>query len=78
MTKLYIRHNPNFLTTLKKEAVNILVKGENAGNVCYPSINKFQFFSFMFILFSANAFDLVQSKILLFGTGLKFKKISSR
>ena len=56
---------------------NIVGKVENAGNqlflfsdnVFYPFKIKFQFW-FRFILSSANAFNLDQSKILLFGKGL--------
>ena len=72
------------LTTLKKKPFeNIEGNGENAGNqnffpfpsVFYPSQDKFSFFSHInFILSSANAFNLDQSKNLLFGKKLKVNK----
>ena len=65
----------------KKPSKKIVEKGENAGNKhfllfpqCfqpYPSKNKNHHFSY-FILSSANAFNLEQSRMLLYGKELSF------
>ena len=71
------------LTTLKKKPFeNIEGKGENAGNqhffpfpTVFSTLPRTNFhFSVTFILSSANAFNLDQSKNLLFGKKLKVNK----
>ena len=62
------------LTTLKKKASeNTVEKGENAGDLfpqCFLDLSKTEIVILAkFNLLSANAFNLVTSKILLFGKG---------
>ena len=76
---LSLPHNPDFDDPKKKALKNIVGKGENAGN------QHFLFFPQCFLLYqgvlvtfklsSANAFNLVTSKILSFGKGLNEKDV---
>ena len=77
--QLYLYHTiPTFNTSVKKPFENIVGKGENAGNQhfllfpqCFlPFLLQNSFFKSHLILLSANAFNLDQSKILLFGKEL--------
>ena len=72
-------HTIPLVTALKKRPFeNIVGKGENAGNqhfllfpqFFHPSQKEFLCFLVTFKLLSANAFNLDQSKILVFGKGL--------
>ena len=64
------------ITLGKKPIENIVGKGENAGNPqCFqPFHTKTVFFLVTFILSSAEVFNLVQSRILLFGKDLEVFK----
>ena len=73
---LTLYHTTRLLTTRKKTLENTVGKGENAGNLfrVFYSIKEKNIILETLNLSSANAFNLVTSKILSFGKGLNVKK----
>ena len=81
LDQLFTTQSQLLTTPRKKRIENIVRKGENAGNQhfllfpqCFlPFLKQLAVFSDTFILWTANAFNLDQSKNLLFGKGLSFR-----